>query len=153
MGGRPRKPTALKILQGSFDRHPERRNHSEPMPEVAVPSCPSHMGVLGKNEWKRVTKELEKLGVISLADRAMIEQYCMAYESLREAIKAIKAMESPYYETEGGPREHPAVKAKRAYADQCIKTLVTLGLSPTARTRLAIKETKTIDPDEQLLFG
>lgn len=153
MGGRPRKPTALKIAHGDFDKNPQRRNHAEPMPDVEIPDCPSHLGTIGKNEWKRIVKELELLRVISLSDRASIEQYCMAYEKWRQALKELATLDSPYYETENGPREHPAAKSVRAYGDQCIKILISLGLTPTSRTRLAVKEKKPVDPDEELLFG
>ena len=36
--GRPPKPTALKILNGSAEHHPERRNRDEPIPQ-GPPSC------------------------------------------------------------------------------------------------------------------
>lgn len=141
------------MLHGDFDKNPQRRRDSEPIPDVEIPDTPSHLGVIGRNEWKRIAKELELLRVISLADRSSIEQYCMAYEKWRQALTELKKLKSPYYETENGPREHPAAKAVRAYGDQCIKILVQLGLTPVSRTRLSVKEQKPIDADEQLLFG
>lgn len=152
MAGRPRKPTALKVLHGDFEKNPQRRNKLEPQPEVDVPECPSKLTVVGRNEWRRLCRELKQLGVISLAERASLEKYCEAYEREHECNNIVKK-EGRFYQTENGPREHPASKAARNYHDQCVKLLTAFGLNPTARTRLAVNEKTEVNPDEKLFFG
>jgi P27 family predicted phage terminase small subunit len=49
--------------------------------------------------------------------------------------------------------EHPASKAARDLANQMIKLLSAFGMTPTSRTRLAVKEKTQVDPDEKLFFG
>lgn len=151
---RPRKPTALKILHGDFDKDPQRRNHQEPLPSVDCPQCPTDLGVVGRNEWKRICKELEMLGVISLAERPAILRYCHAYQQHHDFERQVKkdGRWQTNYKT-GAITEHPASKAARDLVNQMIKLLSSFGMTPTSRTRLAVKEKKEVDPDEKLFFG
>lgn len=151
---RPRKPTALKILHGDFDKDPQRRNHQEPVPSVDCPPCPSDLGVVGRNEWKRICKELEMLGVISLAERPAILRYCHAYQQHHDFERQVKkdGRWQTNYNT-GAITEHPASKAARDLVNQMIKLLSSFGMTPTSRTRLAVKEKKEVDQDEKLFFG
>lgn len=151
---RPRKPTALKILHGDFDKNPQRRNHQEPQPSSDCPQCPTDLGVVGRNEWKRICKELEMLGVISLAERPAILRYCHAYQQHHDFERQVKkdGRWQTNYKT-GAITEHPASKAARDLVNQMIKLLSSFGMTPTSRTRLAVKEKKEVDPDEKLFFG
>lgn len=151
---RPRKPTALKILHGDFDKDPQRRNRKEPEPSVDSPTCPSRLGVVGRNEWKRICNELEMLGVISLAERASILRYCHAFQQHHECEAQVKkdGRWLTNFKT-GAITEHPASKAARDLARQMIQLLSAFGMTPTSRTRLAVKEKTKVDPDEKLFFG
>ena len=151
---RPRKPTALKILHGDFDKNPQRRNRREPEPSSESPGCPSRLGVVGRNEWKRICNELEMLGVISLAERAAILRYCHAFQQHHECEAQVK--KDGRWQTNfktGAITEHPASKAARDLARQMIQLLSAFGMTPTSRTRLAVKEQTKVDPDEKLFFG
>jgi len=151
---RPRKPTALKILHGDFDKNPQRRNHQEPQPSSDCPQCPRDLGVVGRNEWKRICKELEMLGVISLAERPAILRYCHAYQQHHDFERQVKddGRWQRNFKT-GAITEHPASKAARDLVNQMIKLLSSFGMTPTSRTRLAVKEKKEVDADEKLFFG
>ena len=82
-GGRNRKPTALKILQGNPGRRPLKPDN-EPQPTPAIPSCPDELSDLAKREWNRVAVELHALGVVSEIDRAALAAYASAYGSFIE---------------------------------------------------------------------
>mgnify|MGYP007027670339 CR=1 FL=1 len=51
MAGRPKKPTALKVLEGNPGKRPLLGN--EPHPRVAGVTCPSFLGKTAKTEWGR----------------------------------------------------------------------------------------------------
>ena len=74
MAGRPRKPSALKVLHGDFDKNPQRQNHNEPTVEVKAPKCPAYITGESRKEWKRVTAELLSLRVLGEVDRSALEQ-------------------------------------------------------------------------------
>lgn len=149
---RPRKPTALKLLDGDFQVHPERRNHNEPTPATKSPTCPAHLDATAKAEWKRICKELNNLGVLSESERGALEQYCKTYSEWRHAIKVIDS-EGRYYQTDKGPAEHPASKALRALSVVCHKYLSEFGLTPASRTRLHVTQPTEQDETFKRYFG
>ena len=77
MPGRPRTPTAMKIIRGTFRK--DRGNAAEPQPEASIPACPSHLNKEAKKEWRRLAGELYVLGLLSRIDRAALAGYCQAY--------------------------------------------------------------------------
>jgi P27 family predicted phage terminase small subunit len=151
MVGRPRKPTALKVLHGDFDKNPQRRNHREPVPGKQPPKCPAWITGEARKEWKRIVDELESMGVASGVDRAALEQYCIAYDAWRQALRTVRK-EGRTFASNHGPRVHPADTLARSYADLCHRILCQFGLTPSSRTRLAIDHETHTHPDEEEYF-
>ena len=137
--GRPRKPSALKLLHGDYDKNPQRRNEAEPEVTPQSPICPAWITGKAREEWKRVTEELGSLKILGLVDRSGLEQYCTIYALWRQALLDLKNTGSTY-QTEHGVCEHPNAKAVRNYADQIHKILSQFGLTPAARTRLNVEK-------------
>lgn len=77
MAGRTPKPTHLKVLEGN----PGKRalNKNEPKPQAKIPSCPSHLDKEAKVEWRRISKQLLQLGLLTEIDRAALAAYCQAW--------------------------------------------------------------------------
>lgn len=150
--GRPRKPTALKVLHGDFDKNPQRRQKTEPQPQQAAPKAPLHLSVIAKQEWKRICKEVGAMKALTLGERGSLEQYCDAYSKWREAIITLNT-EGQYHSSEHGMYEHPAGKAHRAYAGVCHKLLCEFGLTPASRSRLVISEATEKDEISKRFFG
>ena len=48
-------------------------------PLVEVPNCPAHLLPEARKEWKRITPELERYGLVSKLDRASLALYCQAW--------------------------------------------------------------------------
>lgn len=88
-GGRPPKPTALKILEGNPGKRP--LNDREPKPPPGAPPCPAWLHKHAKAEWKRIVKVLEPLGLVTLADLATLASYCQAVAELRIATETLAA--------------------------------------------------------------
>lgn len=74
-----RKPTAVKIAQGTAQKC--RMNFNEAEPPVEIPDPPEWM--LGDSvalaEWRRITPILHEQGLISHMDLAELAIYCSAY--------------------------------------------------------------------------
>lgn len=87
-GPRP-KPTALKELEGTARK--DRAAANEPRPHVRVPSPPMWLGPDAKNEWRRITKELAALRMVSLLDRTTLGLYCQALQEYLDACRALDA--------------------------------------------------------------
>lgn len=151
-GGRPRKPHALKLADGDFDKDPQRKPPATSTPPVNAPKCPTWLKGEGRKEWKRICSELLILKVLSQAERSSLEQYCEAYAKWRECITTLKE-QGQYMHTEKGIAEHPAGKAHRAYAAICHKLLCEFGMTPASRTRLVITEETEQDGQAKRFFG
>ena len=81
--GRKPKPTAVKVLEGN----PGKRglNAGEPKPEKKAPRCPAWLEAEAKKEWKRMAKQMERLGILTEIDMAAFAGYCQAYARWKEA--------------------------------------------------------------------
>jgi len=131
-GAKP-KPTKLKKMQGN----PGKRalNREEPEPRVVdLHDPPGWMGQFGKEEWVRVVRELPT-GMVTVLDRAVLENYCAAYDEWRTCLSMIKR----YGRTQmnnGRRFNSPYVsQAQRARLD-LNRFAAELGFTPSARSRV-----------------
>ena len=107
--GRPRKPAQIHRLHGTW--RADRHNDAEPQPERLAPRCPKHVQGEARKEWRRKTKELLPMGVMSLADRASLERYCLWYAIGHETVEKLNAPEiAKLYKTPSGyPMLNPLI--------------------------------------------
>lgn len=75
--GRKPTPTAIKELEGNPGKRP--LNAKEPKPVKKAPACPKWLEPEAKKEWRRLSKQLEQLGVLTELDMASFAAYCQAY--------------------------------------------------------------------------
>jgi phage terminase small subunit len=79
-----RKPDNVHKLRGTFrkDRHGDPETKLE-MPQRA-PTMPKVVGMdkEAKAEWRRVTRALSNMGVLTVLDRAIVAQYCLLWGRL-----------------------------------------------------------------------
>ena len=137
--GRPRKPPALKILHGDFDKNPQRRNHAEPEMESKSPSCPAWITGEARKEWKRVCDELLQMKVVTEPDRAALEAYCKIYARWRKALLQVER-EGMTLDSEHGMYEHPASKIASRCEDQIHRYLCQFGMTPASRSRVNVTQ-------------
>ena len=62
--GRKPKPTAIKELEGNPGKRPLNKN--EPKPEKTAPKCPTWLDKEAKKEWRRMSKSLEAIGILTM---------------------------------------------------------------------------------------
>lgn len=150
--GRRKKPTSLKLLSGSYDVNPERRNASEPIVEDKTrPVAPEHLGELAKAEWDRVCDDLEKVKVLTAVDFGALEKYCAAYERWRECYEQVNAegviirhVDAKGVET---LKRNPAQVEANALHVLMMKFYTEYGLTPSSRASLTTGE--KIDSKEE----
>lgn len=73
------KPANVHLLHGNPSKKPLAALLDEFKPEVEIPDCPGWLWPEAKKEFKRITPELERYGLISLLDRSAIVRYCQAW--------------------------------------------------------------------------
>lgn len=136
MRGRKPKPTRLKLIDGNPGKRPI--NGREPQPPSAQPTCPAHLNPSAKAEWKRLARDLNRIGLLTLIDRAALAAYCQSYGRWVEAERKLK--ETPLLlKTPAGYVQHsPWLTIANKERELMAKYMAELGLTPSARSRLAI---------------
>lgn len=163
MGQRGPKPESnvIKLLRGN----PGRRTldlSDGVQPEVAVPDVPAHLSLDARKEWRRITVELEAVGLISRLDRAALAIYCQTWGRLMLAERALaakqkQAKDAGLDEAEavftqqtptGFMRESALFRVVGKLQQDCDRYLASFGMSPSSRSRV-----KASDNRQGELFG
>lgn len=132
-GAKP-TPTKLKLLKGTA--RSDRFNRNEPKPSRAIPSCPRELGDEARREWRRISKELDGLGLLTKVDRAALSLYCDAWGRWVEALEALKTYGVVMKSPNGYPTQSPYLSIANKAAEQIRLLLGEFGLSPSARSRV-----------------
>jgi P27 family predicted phage terminase small subunit len=135
-GGRPPKPTKLKLLQGSKIRG----RKAEPKIPVGVPVMPAHLDGYAAAEWARQIPLLTQMRVLTIADIGALEILCLAYAEYREANDELKLGTTYETTTQTGDvmiRPRPEVMMRNDAFRRYRAMLVEFGLTPSARAKVS----------------
>ncbi len=166
-GGRPRKPTALHLLNGNPSKIPDldRRAAAEPKPREiapdAVPEPPEYLPETAKACWRENARMLAALRLLTVADLKALEAYCVMYanfQKMAESLaKANMLVYKPHAATQPGSvylDELPQSRMVRAYAKEMREWAREFGMTPAARGRMVLPEAQSeVDEMERLLRG
>jgi len=145
--GRITKPKAVNDLRG--DSHKRRRHEKEPDPPKQKPVCPEYLDDIAKAEWATITDQLDQMGMLSSADRACIEFYCLSYSRYRKAEAVIaKFGEVLVSKKTGAMYNSPYAATLCGALDTCRRLLIEMGLTPAARSRLRGSTQQDAAPNE-----
>jgi hypothetical protein len=132
--GPKRKPTELKVLQGTFraDRH-----GAEPSIPVTWPRAPRHLNARERTLWRGLKAHCASWvapsdqwalnGVVSLADRLLRNQ---------DAQRTSPAASAPILKTSAGVAENPLLSQELKLWRELRAYLGIVGLSPVDRARV-----------------
>ena len=148
-GGRPRKPTALKRLQGNPGHRP--LNAGEPQPEPDSGYCPRWLSVEARREWRRVVPELMACGLLTVVDRAALEAYCEAYALWRRATLTMRKHGLTVTTETGYVQQVPAVSIANNALKLMRAFMTEFGMTPSSRSRVSVLQPETEDPFAEYL--
>lgn len=150
--GRPRKPTQLKVVQGTT--RADRANPGEPKIAAGAVSqrAPAWLSANARPWWRRVRPILARMKVLTDADPIALGLLCDAladYVAARDQL----AKEGRTYETESEAgrmiRANPLV-GDQADAWRRAKLMLTeFGLTPASRAKVSVADAGPADPLEQ----
>jgi len=146
----PRTPTALKILAGNPGGRPLPVN--EPKPEPTIPPCPAHLGKDARKEWKRITPELEKLGILTQIDMAGLAAYCVCYGRWVEAERMLKRHGLTVTAQSGYEAKSPWLTIADKCLDQMRRYATEFGFTPASRSKVSAVPSPD-DADDAEFFG
>ena len=151
------KPTAVKEAQGSFVRHPERRNDSEPIPPAKTPTMPESVRACdyAASKWREVCGVLAEMGMLSTADANLIERLAVTYSHWRQALQHVRENGLTIMaDTQRGTKlvRNPNALEMHACESELHRQAIELGLTPAARSRLHVPPREDEDdPFNELL--
>ena len=151
--GRKPKPTALKELEGNPGKRQLKAN--EPKPKAKAPSCPKWLDDDAKKEWRRLSKHMEQMGILTEIDMAAFAGYCQAYSRWKAAEEFISKHGSIVKTPSGYWQQVPQVSIAQQYLKQMSKFCEQFGLTPASRSRIVAdtKQNEYIDEMDKLLGG
>lgn len=159
MRGRKPKPTKIHELNGNPSRINFKRDRAgEPKPRSAAPKCPSHLDAEAKTEWRRMVKELEAIGLLTLLDRAALAAYCQAWSrwvaaeaNVQKFGPVLSQVVPAVFYRDGSQKSaeetklyaNPYVRIANTALAQMRAFLVEFGMTPSSRTRLSVSKPDT----------
>jgi P27 family predicted phage terminase small subunit len=132
MRGRKPAPPELKVLRGDQPC----RQPVNPPPASGRPEPPPYLGRHARDEWDRLTAELEEAGVLARTDRGAIEVYCVTYAHWLQARALINEKGMLVATADGVPKANPAVGIAGACARLLFQYQSEFGGTPAARGRV-----------------
>jgi P27 family predicted phage terminase small subunit len=117
-----------------------RINRREPKPQPGVPSCPEHLNEVARREWRRVTRELKAVGLVSKLDRAALAGYCDAYARWVEASNNLQQFGLILKSPSGFPIQSPYLAIVNRSLEQMRSFMVEFGMTPSSRCRIEVEQ-------------
>jgi P27 family predicted phage terminase small subunit len=148
---RGRKPLPSNVVRLRGNPGKRRLNDAEPRPGAVTPSCPAYLGGEARREWKRLSKELAALGLLTRIDRGMLAAYCQAYALWVEAVCSIERYGAMVKSPNGFPMQSPYVAVANKQVEIMGRIAAEFGMTPSSRTRIRVGDRIAADPFEAFL--
>lgn len=120
--------------------------------------CPSWVkDKVAKAEFKRLSKELKEIGIISTLDLNSLTSYCIAYSKYRQAVEEMNGqpLTVPYFNKNGTSTivPNPLIKIQKMYSDEMKKWASCLGLTIDSRLKCATLKVEKAQDEVGDSFG
>jgi P27 family predicted phage terminase small subunit len=153
--GRKPKPTHLKLVTGNPGGR--KLNAREPRPARSLPNAPAALNDAAKVEWRRVSRQLHVLGMLTGLDRAALAAYCQAYGRWITAERALGEMAKRdqvtagllIKTTNGNAIQNPLVGTANKAMSDMVRYAAEFGMTPSARSRINAEGQQEHDPAER----
>lgn len=149
MGGRPRKPTAVKRLQGTLQKCRTPKNEPIPEHDLKTTLPPEYMTDSAKAIWQFALDQAPP-GLLTTLDFAVFSRWVVLYDQFMQLSAAIKREGTIQEETDGSLTVNPMLRALNQTALTLRGLENEIGFTPASRTRIAT--VKTADPREINIF-
>lgn len=157
--GRPPKPTALKVLEGTHKQHPERVNHDEPIPPQGEIVRPAWVTPKARKHWAHFLANIRSMNVGTPVDADALGVLCNALQEYIDAAREVQkdgiTIREQRYDSDGGQfwtvKSNPAVAARSDAWRRMNTMLQQFGLTPSSRAKLKVEKPEEEDEFEKLM--
>lgn len=145
------KPTSIRFANGN--PHGKPINIFEPKPDRVVPAMPSYLDADAKKEWKRLSKMLLRIGVLTEADGITLAMLCQAWSTMVKAQKKLNETGMLLKTPSGYVQQSPLISIVNNCADTVARLSREFGLTPASRTRItaAIQQPQNVSPVQNII--
>ena len=139
--GRKALPAHIHVINGNPSKKRFAALADGTRVPIEIPEAPAHIDPAAKKEWKRITVELQKLGLIAKVDRAALGIYCQAYSRWEKAEREIKKLGDDGL-IEATPSGYKQISVWLQISNRAVETMHKFmgefGMTPSARSRVTI---------------
>jgi len=147
--GRPRKPTALKVLEGTT--RADRDNSAEPKFDVGSGTVPDWLDEYGRELWASVVPQMLTAGVLTVVDVPLLAMACERYSLYRRAAARVKKAITQKSGA-NGKVVMPEVAVSKGAMQDVMAVLREFGAGASSRSRIKVPEAGAdIDPFEEFM--
>jgi P27 family predicted phage terminase small subunit len=134
MGARGPQPknSQIKRLEGN----PGRRPLKSGVKASDRPICPDHLPEYARACWDRIVASMPP-AVYAAADQDLLAAYCIAADTLRQAVIALKTEPAVVEGANGAPYQNPWISIQSKQSQLLASLGARLGLDPAARESLS----------------
>lgn len=144
--GRPSKPTALKLVQGTV--RGDRANRGEPEPALLNDlDPPPHLSERSAAVWREIASELRTVHLLTVLDRLQLELLCDQVADYRLA-RERRGDHMVTHSANGSPMLDQWHVAQNMAAKRVDELGATFGMNPAARSRLTVNPQQGLFDDE-----
>lgn len=138
MAGRPRKPTKLKVLEGTFRK--DRALENEIQPEVKLPDPPKWLGKKAAEVWEDLAQRFYDLNVLTEIDKYALGMLCQELGRFIDAEEVLnnKGIGSTLHQQKNGNiTTSPMLWVSNGALKNAYQLMTAFGMTPAARTKVA----------------
>ena len=143
-GGRPKTPTALKVVRGNPGHRP--LNKGEPKPKAASLRAPAGMSRLARKAWRDIAPKLADAQVLTELDTPALVMYCETWAKWKEALAAIDDRGMIIDSPSGYMMQNPYLSIANTAFSQLKSMLTHFGMTPASRAGVSTVEAAAADP-------
>lgn len=140
------KPTQLRVLEGNMSHRPLPKG--EPAPARGMPAMPEWLDADARKEWRRVTPDLYKTGLLTLIDGDALGRYCLAQATLVKAQKVLELKGFTVTTPSGYRQQRPEVAIVRNMLLITRAYAIEFGMTPSARARISLPDDQAADDED-----
>ena len=162
--GRPKKPTAIHILNGNpskikdLEQLAEREIKPAEYSRDNPPPAPKYLSKFAKECWQLNAAYLAGLRLLTEADLIAFEAYCVSYGLYREAMHELKkaggrVTYSPFDNNPERTVERAEVQSARSAMHEMREWAREFGMTPAARGRMTLPEADEAADDMEAILS
>lgn len=152
--GRKRLSEETKEKSGAFAKDPQRRNKAPARVKYGLPPVPDSLvgDAIAIEKWNCLCVELASAGILATIDGDLLESYCVTFANYRRALDSVRKVGQVITKTNGDVARNPACLELNQTMERMIKLMAELGLTPSARSRIAASpKVEEDDPFAELM--